>query len=143
MARSYKQLDKVDTESLVSEFDNISHILNNRKDLLPIKQGKKNVIKIYRDTTCSMAQLRLNNAPLMEGNFWDFHPGCHGGLLRVIGVLAQSPWSSVDGLAYSIRKYICDISLSADVEIQKYNAKYNVAEGTWSRPVMSAAEQRN
>lgn len=27
---------------------------------------------------CQMAQVRVNGQVIMLGNFWDFHPECHG-----------------------------------------------------------------
>ena len=37
-----------------------------------------NKIIIYRDESCEMAELYLNDECIMSGNYWDFHPGCHG-----------------------------------------------------------------
>lgn len=39
---------------------------------------KKNIIEIKVDKSCEMAQVSLNGEIVMSGNFWDFHPGCHG-----------------------------------------------------------------
>lgn len=38
----------------------------------------KNIIEIKVDKSCEMAQVSLNDKIVMSGNFWDFHPGCHG-----------------------------------------------------------------
>lgn len=38
----------------------------------------KQVIIIEVDRSCMMAKVSLNEECIMEGNFWDFHPGCHG-----------------------------------------------------------------
>lgn len=35
-------------------------------------------ITMQVDRTCEMAKVSLNGKLIMEGNFWDFHPGCHG-----------------------------------------------------------------
>lgn len=37
-----------------------------------------NTIEIYVDRSCKMAVVKFNGTWVMEGNFWDFHPGCHG-----------------------------------------------------------------
>lgn len=38
----------------------------------------KNIIEIKIDESCDMAAVYLNGELIMSGNFWDFHPGCHG-----------------------------------------------------------------
>jgi hypothetical protein len=35
------------------------------------------VIKIQVDLSCEMARVSIDGKGVMEGNFWDFHPGCH------------------------------------------------------------------
>ena len=37
-----------------------------------------NVILVKVDKSCDMAEVLLNGECIMDGNFWDFHPGCHG-----------------------------------------------------------------
>lgn len=36
------------------------------------------VILVKVDKSCDMAEVLLNDECVMDGNFWDFHPGCHG-----------------------------------------------------------------
>ena len=86
-----KNYDKTKTEKLVDECDDIIWTLNQRNDILPVKRKGKNVIKVIIDTSCEMAEVSLNGECLMMGNFWDFHPGCHGGVLRVLGYLMGTP----------------------------------------------------
>ncbi len=50
---------------------------------IPVR--KKNVVKVNVDAGCKMAEVRVNNKVVMLGNFWDFHPGCHGIDLRFQG----------------------------------------------------------
>lgn len=38
----------------------------------------KNTILVKTDSLCEMAEVWLNGELVMSGNFWDFHPGCHG-----------------------------------------------------------------
>jgi len=40
--------------------------------------SKENVILVKVDKSCDMAEVWLNDECIMDGNFWDFHPGCHG-----------------------------------------------------------------
>lgn len=45
---------------------------------LPIdKSAIANVI-LFEDENCEMAKIEVNGKNLYEGNYWDFHPGCHG-----------------------------------------------------------------
>jgi len=37
-----------------------------------------NTVTIQIDDSCAMAQVLVNDVLIMVGNFWDFHPGCHG-----------------------------------------------------------------
>lgn len=41
-------------------------------------QEAKQVILVEVDDSCEMAMVSINKECVMEGNFWDFHPGCHG-----------------------------------------------------------------
>lgn len=38
----------------------------------------KNIILVEHDDSCDMYAVSLNDECIMEGNTWDFHPGCHG-----------------------------------------------------------------
>lgn len=46
------------------------------------KQGiavkDKNTVKIDVDSSCDMAQVKVNSKVIMLGNFWDFRPEVHG-----------------------------------------------------------------
>ena len=37
-----------------------------------------NIIKIGLDEAYEMACVKLNGECVMMGNYWDFHPNCHG-----------------------------------------------------------------
>lgn len=39
---------------------------------------RKNKVTVDIDRSCKMAQVKVNGKLVMVGNFWDFHPGCHG-----------------------------------------------------------------
>lgn len=38
----------------------------------------KNTIEVNVDNLSEMASVYLNGKHIMSGNFWDFHPNCHG-----------------------------------------------------------------
>lgn len=40
--------------------------------------NKKHEILIEVDQSCQMARVSVDGRFIMEGNFWDFHPGTHG-----------------------------------------------------------------
>lgn len=42
------------------------------------KELDDDIVEILVDRSCEMARVSLNGNCVMEGNFWDFHPGCHG-----------------------------------------------------------------
>jgi hypothetical protein len=65
-----------------------------------------NIIKIIREPHFEMAYVYLNDEHIMSGNYWDFHPGCHG-------MYQYGDFKGVDSLAIAIKK-----SLNDDVEIE-------------------------
>lgn len=70
----------------------------------------KVIITTSVDNDCNMAKVKVNNLLIMTGNFWDFHPGCHG--INLYGDF-KTYW----GLASKLKDYIrtqlpnCDVSL--------------------------------
>jgi hypothetical protein len=42
---------------------------------------KKVSVGLFTDNSCEMAKVKIGNQVVFEGNFWDFHPGCHGSIL--------------------------------------------------------------
>lgn len=131
--RSYEKINSLDTDVIISEVDTMLHILDNQKNIIPFK--KKNVITVISDSSCSMSCVTLNGEHMMTGNNWDFHPGCHGGRLRILGYLNGTPsWNGVSSLVILISDYIKNIArslgdsrLSSDttIEVKYYDAKYN------------------
>jgi len=41
-------------------------------------KSKDAIITVLVDESCEMADVSDNFGNGMSGNFWDFHPGCHG-----------------------------------------------------------------
>lgn len=86
---------------------------NWEKDKLII-QGK-NIILFEKDESCEMAAVSLNDKCIMEGNYWDFHPGCHG--INEYGDF-NSPHKLVKAIQLKLLKE------GKDVEIITKNYKY-------------------
>jgi hypothetical protein len=55
-------------------------------------------IKIERDKSCEMAKVTDGVGNGMEGNYWDFHNGCHG-------IYDFGEFSNVEEFAYVLKKY--------------------------------------
>ena len=60
---------------------------------------KNNLIEIFVDPSCEMASVRLNGECVMSGNYWDFHPRCHG-------IYEYGDFKGYTGLANAIAKTI-------------------------------------
>jgi hypothetical protein len=75
----------------------------------------KHIILVRTDSSCEMAEVYLDGELVMNGNYWDFHNGCHG-------IYKYGEFNSVDGL---VRK----ISRSLSPELVEVNREtYNCQE---------------
>jgi hypothetical protein len=138
-ARSYDTIDKMSTSDILSDVDSMIHVLD-RRDIVVLK--KKNIIKVYTDKSCSMAIVEVNGDHLMTGNYHDFHPGCHGGRLRVLGYMMGRPdWQGYTSLVRLVTDYIMQIANSlatsrlhsdTTVEVRYFEAKY-CDDGEWRK----------
>lgn len=80
--------------------------------------SKKNIIKAFVDDSCEMAKVTLNGKCVMEGNFWDFHPGCHG-------IHKYGDWNGFANLVQAIYiKFIKDGKKSEDIIIERVTYKF-------------------
>lgn len=70
----------------------------------------KNKILIKTDSSCEMAAVYLNDKLVMSGNFWDFHPHCHG-------IHKYGDFKGVNGLVNAIIKTIGP----CQIKREKYN----------------------
>ena len=55
--------------------------IKNKINFLEEKLSSMNddiIISIRVDKSCEMASVHIDDVLVMSGNFWDFHPGCHG-----------------------------------------------------------------
>jgi hypothetical protein len=64
--------------------------------------GSRAVILIEKEEDTEMARLSINGEWIMQGNYWDFHPRCHGGLTQQLAKKAFE-WNGVEGLVAAIR----------------------------------------
>ena len=78
-----------------------------------------NIVHVIRDEDCEMARVRVNETHVMEGNYWDFHPGCHGGwhkdLAKRYGDFNR-PWMMAEAIAKAIK----DIGATCRIENSTY-----------------------
>lgn len=79
--------------------------------------SKEIVIKAFVDDSCEMAKVYVNNKCIMEGNFWDFHPGCHG-------IDEYGDWNSLAQLVQQLYIYHRRKSPDAKISIERENYKY-------------------
>ena len=83
-------------------------------DDLKEKIKKTNVIYLGVDKSCDMAVVELNQKTILFGNFWDFHPGCHGHTFAFRGY---------QELVIKIKSYLESIGNSVTIK-EDYNWKY-------------------
>jgi len=79
-----------------------------------VNKMTEHVITIKVDRSCSMAEVLLNGELVMMGNYWDFHPGCHG-------ITEYGDFRGHKGLANSIA-----------VSLQKNGDTVRIEETTYS-----------
>lgn len=101
------------------------------KDMIRVA-GARAVILIEKDEAVEMARVSINGEWLMQGNYWDFHPGCHGGLTRRLAKTAFE-WRGVEGLVAAVR-----IMLPPDVEVLVVRRRYSYATSNGIDPVTDA-----
>jgi hypothetical protein len=102
-----EDIDKFISENKFKSFDKKYKSLNS---LLPNTDKTMNTILIQIDQSCSMAMVLLNDKCIMEGNFWDFHPGCHG-------INTYGDFDGYLSLAFKIKDYL--LKEGKEVEIVK------------------------
>ena len=110
-----------DTESMIDIADAAMFEIKQRM-LLPFRKDGPNELHLLEDRVAQAAELRLNGEPLFMGNFWDFHPHCHGGALRILAYLYGN-WKGPESLIRIIERYASDQLITLDVRRSK--AKYD------------------
>jgi hypothetical protein len=79
------------------------------------KQKEKTIL-IEIDEDSEMARVSIDNECVMEGNYWDFHPGCHG-------ITKYGHFSDYTQLVQRIYLYLTKSSSKVIVEKKKYKYK--------------------
>ncbi len=74
---------------------------------------KKNQIEVFYDPSCEMAKVLLNDVLVMDGNYWDFHPECHG-------ITKYGDWNSYTELARAISRKLGDNNCEITTKTYKY-----------------------
>ena len=98
----------------------------NSKQIIAASNDTGANIIVVKYSPHQMAHVYVNDKHVMSGNFWDFHPGCHGfyeladkwGDFRTCRELAQSLWWAVreegmpEGLFRQVRIETVDETVS-------------------------------
>lgn len=67
--------------------------------------GSAPVILVERDESCRMARIFVAGLCVMEGNAWDFYPGCHGGWHYDLAA-RFGRYSSAEGMALALAQAV-------------------------------------
>jgi len=78
----------------------------------------KNVILLRQDYSCEMAEVQLNGQQVFLGNYWDYHPGCHGNIMP-----AKYQWDGREGFVNALTLYIKDRGKKVSVKRKEYKYK--------------------
>ena len=74
-------------------------------------------IIIQVDMSYEMAKIILNNKCIMEGNFWDFDPGCHG-------IYEYGDFNTFTELAFAIKNKLESQGKKVLFSRESYTYKY-------------------
>ena len=96
--------------------DKIKELKSQLKEISKIEE-KEILILIETDRSCEMARVSIDGKGVMEGNFWDFHPGCHG-------INEYGEFGGFDDLAIKILLKLTKDGKKAKIIKEKYNYKY-------------------
>ena len=80
-----------------------------------VRRDEINVILLKEDSSCDMAEVELNGENIFTGNFWDYHPGCHGNILP-----ENYEWDGREGFVESLRSYIINLGEKVVIETKDY-----------------------
>jgi hypothetical protein len=80
-------------------------------------EEKEIIILVQTDGSCEMARVSIDDKSVMEGNFWDFHPGCHN-------INAYGDFGNCDGLAIKILLKLTNEGKKAKIIKKKYKFDY-------------------
>jgi len=80
-------------------------------------EEKEIVIHVKVDDSCDMAAVYIDEECVMSGNFWDFHPGCHG-------IDEYGDFGNFDDLARKILVKLTKEGKKAKIVKKKYKFDY-------------------
>lgn len=69
---------KWDNDGVIERYDASIFFEAGEGRVIGDNESDGDIVEILVDESCEMARVSLNGTCVMEGNFWDFHPGCHG-----------------------------------------------------------------
>lgn len=72
-------------------------------------------IRLVKDPRCEMAGVYVDDHLVMLGNYWDFHPYCHGGELHHLLGSAFHWESGCQSLIASLRLYLDALGVKSNV----------------------------
>jgi hypothetical protein len=78
-------------------------------------EEKEIIISVLVDRSCDMAKVSIDDKCVMAGNFWDFHPGCHG-------INQYGDFYGFDDLAIKIMRKFNSIGRKARITKGTYKA---------------------
>jgi len=78
-------------------------------------EEKEIIISVLVDRSCDMAKVSIDDKCVMSGNFWDFHPGCHG-------INQYGDFYGFDDLAIRIMRKFNNIGRKARITKGTYKA---------------------
>jgi hypothetical protein len=78
-------------------------------------EEKETIISVLVDRSCDMAKVSIDDKCVMSGNFWDFHPGCHG-------INQYGDFYGFDDLAIKIMRKFNNIGRKARITEGTYKA---------------------
>jgi hypothetical protein len=84
---------------------------------LSIMEDKEITILVQTDKSCEMARVSIDGIGVMEGNFWDFHPGCHG-------INEYGDFNGFDSLALRILFKLTKEGKKAKIIKERYKIDY-------------------
>ena len=98
--------------------------------------GERNVVLIEKDTSVSMRRVSVDGHPIMHGNYWDFHPGCHGGWFYTLAK-RNFDFMSEKGLAEILQKELI-LAGSKDCAIEERPYSYKEWEASFNTVPVSS-----
>lgn len=81
-------------------------------------------IVFFLDQSCKMAAVKAGRKWIMTGNYWDFHPGCHG-------IDEYGNFHGPMSLAFAVQRSLLKQG-KKNVSVWRQFAKYN-DDGSWSK----------